>query len=412
MSGADARGRVILGVSGGIAVYKACEVLRGFQREGFDVSVVMTEAATAFVAPLTFAALSGHPVSHGRVGRETDANMAHVDVTRGADLFVVAPATANVLGKLAHGLADDWLTTHFLANEAPVLLAPAMNQRMWRHRAVVDNLERLRRRGAVVVQPEEGDLACGEVGAGRLAEPAEIVARGVELARRPDGALLGRSVLVTSGPTYEDWDEVRFVGNRSSGKMGRALAAEAARRGARVVLVTGPTSLPPPAGCEVVAVRTADEMAEAVAERLGEADLAIFAAAVADYRPEVRREGKLRRGESERLSLELVRTRDVLGESVAARPAALLVGFAAETADPLASGRRKLAEKGCDVLVANRVGGADCAFDADENEVWLLGPDGDEVHVPRAAKAAVAGRLLDEIGTRLRRFRRRGVGAS
>ena len=387
---------VVLGVSGGIACYKAAEVLRGFQRAGCEVAVVMTENATRFVAPLTFAALSGRPVAHGGLGRDDDAEMAHVDATREAALFVVAPATANTIAKLAHGIADDWLGTHALASTAPLLLAPAMNQRMWAHPSVAENLETLRRRGAAVVPPEEGELACGELGPGRLAEPERIVEAGLALLRaRREWE--GRRVLVTSGPTFEDVDPVRFVGNRSSGKMGHALAAEAAARGADTVLVTGPVGIPAPAGCRVLAVRSAEEMAEAVAAEIDSAAAAFFAAAVADFRPRRAESGKIRRSGRDELVLELERTRDVLGECIARRPEALLVGFAAETeADLEDFGRRKLEAKGCDLLVANRVGGADGAFGAEDNEVLVLGPGGRSLRVPRAAKRLVAGRILDE----------------
>lgn len=388
------RPHVVLGACGGIAAYKAAEVLRGFQKAGLDVRVCMTESATRFVGPLTFAALSGHPVSWGRLTGEEDAGMAHVEVTRDAALFVVAPATANVLARLAMGLADDWLTTHALASEAPLLLAPAMNQRMWRHPAVRQNLTTLQARGAHVVPPGTGDLACGEVGAGRLAEPADIVAAGLALIGR-GAALAGRTVLVTSGPTFEDIDPVRFVGNRSSGKMGHALARAAVRRGARVILVTGPVALDAPWGCEVVRVRSAAQMAEAVRSRLGESHVAIFAAAVADFRvpPSA---AKIRREGSDSLVLELERTPDVLAECVARRPDAVLVGFAAEVGDRwLSSAREKLARKGCDLLVANRVDGPGSTFDADDAEVVLLLHGGLETPLARAPKDRVAEEILD-----------------
>ena len=387
------RGHLVLGVCGGIAAYKAAEVLRGFQAAGYDVHACLTEAATRFVQPLTFAALSGRPVTHGRLTGETDADMAHVEVTRDAALFVVAPATANALAKFAAGLADDWLSTHVLANEAPLLLAPAMNQRMWKHPAVQENLRRLEARGAVVVPPGDGDLACGEVGPGRLADPEEIVRRGLALIER-GRSLHGRTVLVTSGPTLEDLDDARFLSNRSSGKMGHAVAAEAARRGARVILVSGPVHVGDPPGCEVVRVRSAADMAREVRAVIAETDVAFFAAAVADFRP-VRVPGKLRRGERERLVLELERTPDVLAESVASKSGAILVGFAAEVGDVLAAGRAKLARKGCDLLVVNRVDGPQPAFEADDNEVVLLAAGGKPVRIPRAAKSVVAARLLD-----------------
>lgn len=396
------RGHVVLGVCGGIAAYKAPEILRGFQRAGWQVHACLTEAAARFVSPLTFSALSGNPVSHGRVSSEAD--MAHVEMTRGAALFVVAPATANTLGRFAAGLADDWLGAHFLANEAPVLLAPAMNQRMWRHPAVQANLATLVARGAVVVPPGEGDLACGEVGPGRLADPDDIVARGL-LVLSGSTELAGRTVLVTSGPTVEDVDAARVITNRSSGRMGHAVAREAARRGARVVLVTGPVHVPDPPGCEVVRVRSAEDMAQAVAAAIPGADISVFAAAVADFRPRPVA-GKLRRGQRERLVLELERTRDILAEAVAARAGGILVGFAAEVGSVVPAARRKLARKGCHLLVANRIDGPEPAFEDASNEVVLLWPDGKSRKVSRAPKEVIAAAILDAAQDLLRGRRR------
>ncbi len=391
--------RIVLAVSGGIAAYKAAEVLRGFQKAGCEVRVTMTENAALFVGPLTFAALSGHPVSSGRLQGEDDASMAHVEVTRGAALFVVAPATASTIAKLACGIADDWLTTHALACEAPLLVAPAMNARMWRHPSVVANFATLVARGATIVEPETGDLACREVGAGRLADPASIVARGMALIASAgssrDGDLAGLHVLVTSGPTHEPLDDVRFLGNRSSGRMGHAIAEAARARGASVDLVSGPVALGDPEGCSVARVATAAQMADAVGQRLPRADIAVFAAAVADYRPEAR-PGKLRREDAQRLDLALTRTRDTLAEAVAAAHGALLVGMAAEVGpDWLASARAKFARKGCHLLVANRVDGPSSAFDAEDNEVVIFGPGAAERAVPRASKRAIADAILD-----------------
>lgn len=402
MSSTAAR-RVVLGVSGGIAAYKAVDVLRLLQKAGCDVHVTMTASATRFVGPLTFAAISGHAVSAGTLGSEGDAEMAHVEVTRDAALLLVAPATANVVAKLALGVADDWLTTHALACEAPLLLAPAMNQRMWRHAAVRENLRTLERRGARIVPPGEGDLACGEVGPGRMADPEAIVAEALALLGRGTGQLAGRRVLVSSGPTLEDIDPVRYVGNRSSGKMGHAIAAEAARRGAQVVLVSGPVALEDPPGCEVVHVRSAADMARAVGDKLAGVDVAVMAAAVADFAPEKAAASKIRREERDAMSLRLVRTPDVLAEAVAARRGALVVGFAAETGDGwLAAGRQKLRRKRCDLLVVNRVDGPGSTFDREDAEVVVLAKDGGELRVPRAPKPEVARRILDEVGRRLK----------
>ena len=348
-------------------------------------------------------ALSGHPVSVGALGADEEeaAAMAHVEVTREAALFVVAPTTANTLAKLARGIADDWLTTHFVACQAPVVIAPAMNQRMWADDTVQENLRALRARGAVIVEPEEGELACGEHGPGRLAAPDQIVHAGLELLARRD-RLRGRRVLVTSGPTQEDVDPVRYVGNRSSGKMGHALAEQAARQGAEVVLVSGPTSLVAPGGCRVVAVRTAQEMADAVRAELPACDVAIYAAAVADFRPAQREAEKIRREGRDELVLTLERCPDVLGESVASDPEALLVGFAAETTEDLeAAGRAKLVRKGCDLLVANRVGGEREVFGADDNEGLLLSHDAKPLVLSRDSKSALAVLILDEVRRRL-----------
>lgn len=387
-------GHVVLGVCGGIAAYKAVEILRGFQKAGFDVRCCMTESATHFVGPLTFAAISGHPVSHGRLGAESDASMAHVEVTRGAALFVVAPATANTIGKLAGGIGDDWLTTHALANEAPLMIAPAMNHRMLDQPAVRANIEALEARGAVIVPAGEGDLACGEVGAGRLADPDVIVAEGLRLMRGAR-SMEGLRVLVTSGPTFEDIDPVRYVGNRSSGKMGHAIAREAARRGAHVVLVSGPVALAPPAGCEVVPVRSAEQLAAEVRSRIAGVDLAFFAAAVADFRPK-RVDAKIRREAQEKLVVEMERTEDVLAEAVAGRPRALLVGFAAEVGESWRDGARdKARRKGCDLLVGNRVDGEGSAFEADDSEAVVFDLPGAETSLPRASKLVQAARILD-----------------
>ncbi|MEM7247108.1 MAG: bifunctional phosphopantothenoylcysteine decarboxylase/phosphopantothenate--cysteine ligase CoaBC [Acidobacteriota bacterium] len=395
---------VQLGVGGGIAAYKAVEVLRGFQRAGHEVRCTLTQNAARFVGPLTFEAISGATVPVGGLGSPNDAAMDHVEQGREAGLFVVAPATANLLGKLANGIADDWLTSHFLANDAPVLLAPAMNQRMWAHPAVQANLAKLVERGASVVQPESGELACGEVGPGRLADPETIVAAGLELLSCSD-AWSGRRVLVTSGPTHEDLDAVRFIGNRSSGKMGAALAAEARSRGAEVVVVSGPATTSPPSGVRVVSVRTAAEMADAVATELPEADVVFFAAAVADFTPVEVAEQKIRREDRDELVLTLGRTRDVLGESVAAKTSACLVGFAAETvedAELAAAGRAKLERKGCDLLYANVVGGERSAFDADEAAAVVVGPDGYERRLERASKRRLAAGLLDVVDETLK----------
>ncbi len=389
--------KVILGVGGGIAAYKAAEIARGLLERGHAVQVVMTRAAQQFVRPLTFAALSGEKVitnlfpSEG--GEETLASaVEHIRVAEEGNLLLVAPATADLLAKFAHGVADDFLTTLYLAFTGPVVLAPAMNVNMWRHPATQENLRVLRERGHFIIEPEEGPLACGMVGPGRLAAPERIVQWVCELpAQRRD--LEGECVLVTAGPTQEPLDPVRFISNRSSGKMGYALAEAARARGARVILISGPVSLAPPAGVELVRVETAAEMRAAVLERLAESSIIIKAAAVADYHlAEVPRHK--RKKTAARLSLELDPTPDILAEIGKIKEDRLLVGFAAETENLLEEARRKLQAKNCDMLVANRV---EEAFGADDNEVVLLMRTGETVPLPRAPKRELADRIFDHL---------------
>jgi phosphopantothenoylcysteine decarboxylase/phosphopantothenate--cysteine ligase len=386
---------VVLGVTGGVAAYKACEVLRELQRRGVDVRVVMTAAATRFVTPMTFEALSGHPVLHDQWAPGAGGGIRHVSLADEADLLLVAPATANVLGKLARGIADDALSTLHLATRAPVVVAPAMNVNMLAHPAVQENLAILRGRGVRVVEPGEGYLACGWLGRGRLAEPLEIVEAAVAaLQRRRD--LEGETVLVTAGPTVEDIDPVRFVSNRSSGKMGYRLAEAARDRGARVALVSGPVSLSPPGGVEVVPVRSAEEMQRAVAERVGPATVVIAAAAVSDYRPARASTSKLKKGKGP-LTLDLVRTPDILEGLGRAKAGRILVGFAAETGDILENARKKLEAKNLDLVVANDVTRPGAGFGGDTNAVVLVRRDGSRADVPLASKREVAERILDEV---------------
>jgi len=393
--------RVTVGVTGGIAAYKAAELVRALQRAGAEVHVVMTASAQRFVQPLTFAALTGHRVITS-LWDEYDAGQPnpeqngidHIAEAQWTEALVVAPATANVLAKFANGVADDFLTTMYLATEAPVLVAPAMNVNMWNHAATQANLETLRQRGVRVVEPGTGDLACGMVGAGRMAEPeaiAEMVTK--TLNRRRD--LAGEVVLVTAGGTREAIDPVRFVGNRSSGKMGYALAEAAQNRGAKVVLVSGPTALRVPARCQLISVTTADEMREAVLSRLNEVTLVIKAAAVADYRPVTVSEQKLKR--SGPLTLELAPTEDILAEVVRRRrPSQIIVGFAAETHDELENGRAKLLNKGADAIVVNNVAGRGVGIDADENAATFLTAT-KAIELPQMPKRELADRILDEI---------------
>jgi phosphopantothenoylcysteine decarboxylase/phosphopantothenate--cysteine ligase len=386
---------VVLGVTGCIGAYKACEVLRELQRRGLDVRVVMTEAAKRFVSPLTFETLSRHPVFHDQWETEAGEGVRHVDLADEADLLLVAPATANTIGKMARGIADDALSTLHLATRAPVVVAPAMNVNMLAHPAVEENLAILRARGVSVVEPGSGYLACGWLGKGRLAETEAIVEAALAaLRRRRD--LEGETILVTAGPTVEDIDPVRFVSNRSSGRMGYRLAEAARDRGARVVLVSGPTSLPPPAGVEVVDVRSAADMEKAVREHVGPATVVIAAAAVSDYRPAAPRPSKIKKT-GETLSLELVRTPDVLKGLGAAKGGRLLVGFAAETEALEENARRKLEEKNLDMVVANDVSAEGAGFGGETNAAVLLRRDGTRVEVPLVGKRELAERILDEV---------------
>ena len=395
--------RVIVGVSGGIAAYKAAELVRALQRQAVEVHVVMTAAAQKFVQPLTFAALTGHKVVTS-LWEEWDTSDAtaeqngidHIAEAQWADALVVAPATANILAKFAHGIADDFLSTLYLATTAPVLVAPAMNVNMWNHPATQANIEILRQRGVRIVEPGTGELACGMVGAGRMAEP-EAIAEAVlgTLGRRND--LAGEVVLVTAGGTREALDPVRFIGNRSSGKMGYALAEAARSRGAKVILVSGPSALHAPAHCELVKVTTAEEMRNAVLTRMTEATLVIKAAAVADYRPVNVSAQKLKR--TGPMTVELAPTEDILAEVVRRRrPGQLIVGFAAETENRMENGRAKLLKKGADAIVVNDVASEGVGIDADTNAATFL-TRATAVELPEMPKRQLADRILDEILT-------------
>lgn len=393
--------RVTVGVSGGIAAYKAAELVRALQRQALEVHVVMTEAACKFVQPLTFAALTGHKVitslwDENYSDESAEQNgIEHIGEAQWTEALVVAPATANTLAKFAHGIADDFLSTMYLATTAPVLVAPAMNVNMWNHPATQENLEILRRRGARVIEPGTGSLACGMVGVGRMAEP-EAIADAVlnSLGRRHD--LAGEVVLVTAGGTREALDPVRFLGNRSSGKMGYALAEAAQSRGAKVILVSGPAAVHPPAHCDVVKVTTAQEMRDAVLERMNEATLVIKAAAVADYRPVVASEQKLKR--TGPLTLELAPTEDILAEVVKRRrPGQLIVGFAAETENRMENGREKLLRKGADAIVVNQVANG-VGIETDTNAATFLTPT-TSIELHEMPKRELADRILDEILT-------------
>lgn len=392
--------RITLGVTGGVAAYKAAELVRRLQQDGFTVQVVMTRAARNFIAPLTFAALSGEKVItdlFAEPGGEANLESAieHIAVAQRTDLLLVAPATADILAKLARGIADDFLTTLYLATTAPVVVAPAMNVNMWNHSATQENVEMLRARGVRIVDPDEGYLACGMTGAGRLAGQQAIVAA-VHEALHTVRDLEGHTVLITAGPTCEDLDPVRYLTNRSSGKMGYAVAEAAAHRGARVILVSGPTSLQTPAGVERVDVRSAEEMHRAVLDKFAESSVAIFAAAVADYRPVQQAGQKMKRG-TEPVTLSLEPTPDILASVARNKGDKLIVGFAAETENVADNARKKLAAKNADLIVANDVTAEGAGFDGDTNVVTLFSRDGRDLPLPRMKKSEVARHILDEV---------------
>jgi phosphopantothenoylcysteine decarboxylase/phosphopantothenate--cysteine ligase len=391
--------KVTVGVSGGVAAYKAAELVRTLQGHALDVHVVMTDAARQFVQPLTFAALTGHKVITGlwdgdRGEPNLDSAIEHIAEAQSTDALVIAPATADILARMSHGIANDFLTTLYLATPAPVVVAPAMNVEMWRHPATRANLALLEERGVRIAPPASGYLACGMVGEGRLADTGAIAEVVLDaLGRRRD--LEAETVLVTAGGTREAIDPVRFIGNRSSGKMGYALAEAAQRRGARVFLVTAPTTLQPPAGCEIIPVTSSEEMRNAVLDRLRGTTIVIKAAAVSDYRPRVVAGQKIKRREA--ITLELEPTSDILSEVVERRsPGTLVIGFAAETENHFEHARGKLLRKGADAIVLNDVAGTDRGFDADRNAVTFLTPDR-ALDFPEMTKRLLADRILDEV---------------
>lgn len=399
--------KVLLGVTGCIGAYKAAEVLRGLQKAGAQVRVVMTRHATHFVQPLTFEALSGQPVIVEMFDRPHYATIEHIAVAREADLLLVAPATANIIAKFAHGLADDFLSTVYLSNTNPVLLAPAMNVEMWQHPATQANIKILRERGLQFIDPGAGYQACGEVGVGRLAEPEEIVQRALAVLRQtnlqsPD--LTGEHVMITAGPTIEDLDPVRFLTNRSSGKMGYALAEAAQERGARVTLVSGPVKLSPPTGVETIQVRSTREMFEAVMRRLSDITVFIGSAAVADFRPAQTSAQKIKKQGRQTITIELEATEDIIAAvgSDPQRNGRIVAGFAAESQSLLDYAETKLREKGLDLIVANDITRKDAGFDVETNVATILKRDGARIELPLQTKRELADRVLDEI-VKLRR---------
>jgi phosphopantothenoylcysteine decarboxylase/phosphopantothenate--cysteine ligase len=392
--------RITLGVTGGVAAYKAAELVRLLQQDGFTVQVVMTRGAREFITPLTFAALSGQKVITDLFEKSStgEANLEsaieHIAVAQRTDLLLVAPATADILAKFARGIADDFLSTLYLATTAPVIVAPAMNVNMWNHAATQENVEMLRARGVKIVNPDEGYLACGMTGAGRLAGQQEIVAA-VRETLHAQKDLHGETILITAGPTCEDLDPVRYLTNRSSGKMGYAVA--------EVFLISGPVNLETPAGVERIDVRTAEEMRIAVMDRLAASTITIFAAAVADYRPAETQTEKMKRTK-EPLTLRLEPTSDILAEAAQRKGDRLIIGFAAETDHVAENARKKLAAKNADLIVANDVTAEGAGFDHDTNIVTLFSRDGRDLALPKLNKSEVAQRILDEV-LRLRTLR-------
>jgi phosphopantothenoylcysteine decarboxylase/phosphopantothenate--cysteine ligase len=389
--------RILLGVSGGIAAYKAAELARRLMAAGAKVKVVMTRAAQEFVGPLTFQALTGEKVAAAMFGPESEP-LEHVALGQDTEAIVLAPATANLLGKMAAGIGDDLLTTILLAATKPILVCPAMNCEMWANPAVQENVARVRARGLTVLEPEAGELACGATGPGRLPEPETILEALAKLVSHQD--LAGRKILVTAGPTHEDMDPVRFLTNRSSGKQGYALAKVAWRRGGEVCLVSGPTLLPAPHGVECLKVWSAREMLAAVLARFPQTEALLMAAAVGDYHPTGRAEHKIKRGPQE-LTVHLTQNSDILKEVAALRINQVVVGFAAETRDLEAAARRKLQDKGLDLIVANEVNRPDSGFAVDTNEVTIIGHQKLVVRLPLLSKEEVAAKVLDQVAALL-----------
>ena len=385
--------KIVLGVSGGIGAYKAAELARSFIKEGAQVSVVMTQSATRFITPLTLETLSQNPVGLDMFSLTDERAIGHIERARWADIFVVAPATANFLAKAANGIADDLLSTISLAMTCPVVLAPAMNTRMWNHSAVQENLATLISRNVRVVQPGEGELACGEEGAGRLADLSQIVDAVRDSLSRQD--LQGIRVLVSAGPTREPIDPVRFISNRSTGRMGYALARRAADRGADVTLVSGPVELERPADMAVIDVVTAKEMNNAVQAALPDSDWLLMSAAVADFAPSSAQENKIKKSGKDGMSIDLVRNPDILREAAVLKGHRLYAGFAAETENVLESAGEKLAAKGLDMIVANDVSREDTGFASEDNQGTIIDSLGKTVQIPKMTKDQMADRILD-----------------
>ncbi|MDT8317552.1 MAG: bifunctional phosphopantothenoylcysteine decarboxylase/phosphopantothenate--cysteine ligase CoaBC [bacterium] len=390
--------KILLGVTGGIAAYKSVELLRLLQKEGAQVRVVMTANACEFVTPLTFRAISGHPVARDTFSPDTTSGIDHIQLTDWAELFLIAPATANIIGKMAAGIADDALSTMAIAYDGPFLLAPAMNSRMYKNTILQSNIERLKSLGYKFTGPDSGDLACGYKAVGRMDEPAAILKKAVSIL--VTGDLAGRSILVTAGPTRERIDPVRYISNRSSGKMGYAIAEEAAQRGAEVTLISGPTDIAAPAVSKFISVTTAEEMHKAVTINAGGKDALILSAAVADYRPESLAPEKIKKVEQD-LNLKLTKTTDIASELGKIKGSSLLVGFAAETENLIENASKKLKSKGMDLIIANDVSVEGIGFDVDLNKVHIIDKEGEVGQTDKLPKREIAGIILDAIKGRL-----------
>ncbi len=390
--------KVLLGVTGGIAAYKAAELARLIIREGAEVKVVMTKSAAEFITPLTFRSLTGYPVLTDIFSAETDSGIDHISNTDWADIFIIAPATANIIGKLASGIGDDALSTMALAFNRMFLIAPAMNTKMYQNPIVRENIEKLKSYNFNFIGPEKGALACGHEGPGRMIDPAEIVNEAVKFLS--GGDLDKKKILVTAGPTREEIDPVRFISNRSSGKMGYAIAEEASKRGAQVILVSGPTSLPHPQVSAIISTESADEMYNAVMEHLEGCDAVVMAAAVSDYAPETKARKKIKK-KGETLRLELAKTKDIAGKIGRLKKRPFLVGFAAETDNLLKNAAKKLESKGLDLIVANDVTEAGAGFDVDTNRIYIMDKSGIISEPPLASKTALAREIIDLILQRI-----------
>lgn len=387
--------KVILGVSSSVSIYKACEILRKLRKADMDVHVVMTPNAGRMVTPVLFGALSGHPVGTDVFQDETANGISHISLARNAALYLVAPATANLIAKFAAGIADDFPSTLFLAADCPVLIAPAMNRMMYRHAQTQENIRRLRGKNVHFVEPGEGELACGDEGVGRLADPEVIVDRGLQLIRGTR-SLAGKKVMITAGPTREYLDPVRFFSNPSSGKMGFSLAEEARLRGAEVLLISGPAAVAPPEGIRMVAVNSTEDMNQAVQEAFQDTDIVIMAAAVMDFTPRIVADQKIKKTGMAAV-VEMKPTPDILGGLGRKKADKILVGFAAETENVLANARSKLKRKNCDLLVVNDVSRQNIGFESDDNQVVLVTPDGEERATEKASKREISRAVWDRI---------------